>query len=230
MRGASSPLVPLALDERGEDRAAGEPGTLESLERLAARKQRADAGRPAEHFVEGQCDEVRMPLGEIEQVGRNEGGRVEEHVPAVRVGPFDPLEWVLDAGEVGLGWVGEQVVLVADNLGEVAREQLSVDAELGRLARDVAGLGAAGAREFADPVDRVVVVEGKEEAVAGTERVGLANEVQRAGRVRSEDRHVLVRRGAEELEYVGTCPLDQLGHRCRGRVERVRVAEDFLPE
>src|SRR5438128_971502 len=57
------------------------------------------------------------------------------------------------------------------------------------------------------------------------ERVGLSDEPQSAGRVRGEDRHVLLERGAEELEHFLACPLGELGHRRRGRVERVRVAE-----
>ena len=76
-------LVPLALDEGGDDRAAGEPGPLELGERLAARDQAADAGRLAEHLVERERDEVRVPAGEVEPVGRHERGGVEQHVPAV---------------------------------------------------------------------------------------------------------------------------------------------------
>ena len=56
-------LVPLALHEGGDDRAAGEPGPLELRERVAARDQRADPGRPAEHLVEGERDEVGVRSG-----------------------------------------------------------------------------------------------------------------------------------------------------------------------
>ena len=108
-----SGLVVLALDERGHDRAAGEPRSLELGERVAAREQAADAGRPAEHLVERERDEVRMPDAQVEPVGRDVGGGVEQHVPAVRVGLLDPLQRVLDAGEVRLGRVGEQVVVLA---------------------------------------------------------------------------------------------------------------------
>ena len=47
-------LVPLALDEGRKDRAAGEPGPFQLRECLAAGEQGADAGRPAEHLVEGE--------------------------------------------------------------------------------------------------------------------------------------------------------------------------------
>jgi selenocysteine lyase/cysteine desulfurase len=48
------------LDERGYDRPAGESRSLEPCQRAAAGQQTADAGRPAEHLVEGDRDEVRM--------------------------------------------------------------------------------------------------------------------------------------------------------------------------
>ena len=147
-------------------------------ERLAAGEQAADAGRLAEHLVEGERDEVRVPAGQVEPVGRHERGGVEQHVPAVRVRLLDPVERVLDAGEVRLGRVGEEVVVLAADLGQVARQQLLVDAQLGRLARDVGRLGAAGAGELADAVDRVVVVEGEQEAVA---RRGTGRPRRRAG-------------------------------------------------
>jgi hypothetical protein len=75
-----------------------------------------------------------------------------------------------------------------------------------------------------------VVVEGEQEAIAGAERVRLAHEMQRPGRVRREDRDVLRRGGPEEGEDRGAGGLDELGHRRRGRVLRVRVAEDAAPQ
>ena len=134
-----------------------------------------------------------MPAGEVEPVGGDVGGGVEEDVPAVAMGLLDPGERVLDAGEVRLRRIGEQVVVLAGDLGQVARQQFLADSQLGCLARDVDRFSAAGAGEFADPVDRVVVVEAEQEAVAGAERVGLADQAQGAGRVRGEDRNVLVR-------------------------------------
>ena len=95
VRGAGCGLVVLALDERGDDRAAGEPRPLELGERVAAGEQAADAGRPAEHLVERERDEVRVPAAEVEPVGGHVCGGVEQHVPAVRVGLLDPLERVL---------------------------------------------------------------------------------------------------------------------------------------
>ena len=120
--------------------------------------------------------------------------------------------------------------MVAADRCQIARQQTLVDAQLRRLARNVGRLGAARSRELADAVDGIVVVEGEQEAVAGVERIGLADETQRAGRVRREDRDVLVPGGAEELEYRLARLLDELRHRRRRRVERVRVAEDVASQ
>ena len=106
-------LVPLALHEGGDDRAAREPGPLQLGERLVAGDQRADTGRPAEHLVEGENDEVGVHDREVEPVAGNVGGGVEQDVPVVLVRLLDPGERVLDAGEVRLGRVGEQVVVLA---------------------------------------------------------------------------------------------------------------------
>ena len=84
-------------------------------------------------------------------------------------------------------------MVIARGVGEVARQQLFVDAQIRRDARQVGGLGAARAGELADPVDGVVVVEREQEPVAGVKRVGLADEAQRARGVGGEDRDVLLR-------------------------------------
>jgi hypothetical protein len=133
-----------------------------------------------------------VPARETEAIGRHVGGGVEQYVPAVIVGLLDPLEWVLDAREVRLGRVGKQVVVIADRVGQVARQQLLVDPQVGQDARDIGRLGVAGAGELADAVDRVVVVEGEQEAIPWAEGVGLADEPQRPGRVGCEDRDVLI--------------------------------------
>ena len=115
-----------------------------------------------------------------------------------------PLEWIeqahtrgwdvlLDAREVRLRRVGEEVVVIAGRVGQVARQQSLVEAQVGCHAGHVGGLRAPCTRELADAVDRVVVVEGQKEAVARVERIGLAHQSQRAGSVGRKDRHVLLR-------------------------------------
>jgi len=82
VRGAGRGLVVLALHERGDDRPAREPRPLEPGERVAAGEQAADAGGPAEHLVERDRDEVRMPRAQVKRVRGDECGGVEQHVPA----------------------------------------------------------------------------------------------------------------------------------------------------
>ena len=127
---ARSGLVPLALDEGGDDRPTREPRTLEAGERVSARDQRADAGRPAEHLVEGEGDEVRLEMGEVEPVGRHVCSGVEKDVPAVLVRLLDPGERMLHTGEVRLGWIGKEVVVLAPHVGQVAGQHPLVDAQL----------------------------------------------------------------------------------------------------
>ena len=219
------PDVLLAADGRGDDRSARKPRALQLRQRRPAGDQAADAGRPAEHLVEGEGDEVGLAAAQVQPVGRYEGGRVEQHVPAERMRALDPLQRMLDAGEVGLRGIREQVVVVPARGGEVAREDALVDPQVGGDARHVGDLRAAGTNELADAVDRVVVVDRQQEAVAGVERVGLADQAQRAGRVGREDRDVLVRRRAEEGEHGRPGLLGERRARRRGRVDRVRVPE-----
>jgi hypothetical protein len=70
---------------------------------------------------------------------------------------------MLHTGEVRLGWVGKQVVVLAPHVGQVAGQQPLVDAQLRWKARHVGGLSASRPRKLADAVDRVVVVEGQQE-------------------------------------------------------------------
>ena len=118
-----------------------------------------EARRVAEHLVEGDRDEVRLPGRQVEPARGHERGRVDDHVPAALLGRRDPLERVLDAGEVGLRREREQVAAAGPRVVEVALEQPVGDAQVGRLERDVRGLRALRAGELADAVDRVVVVE-----------------------------------------------------------------------
>ena len=133
-----------------------------------------------------------MPDAQVKPVGGDVRGGVEQHVPAVRLGVLDPFQRVLNAGEVRLRRVGEQVVVVAGGVSQVARQQVLIHAQLGGDARDVGRLGAARACELADSVDRVVVVEREQEPIAVVEGVRLAYEPQRTGRVRGEDRDVFL--------------------------------------
>jgi len=117
-----------------------------------------------------------MPDAQVERARRHVRGGVEEHVPPVCVRLLDPLEWMLHTREVRLRRIREQVVVVADRVGEISREHALVDTQIGRDAGYVRGVGAARARELTDAVDRVVIVEREQEAVTRAERICLADQ------------------------------------------------------
>ena len=126
---------------------------------VAPGEQRADAGRVAEHLVEGDRDEVGLPGREVEPTRRHERGAVEQHVPAPLLRRRDPLERVLDAGEVRLRGIGEQVVAAPGRRrrGSARAPRRRRAGRAPRAARTRSR--ALGARELADAVDRVVVVD-----------------------------------------------------------------------
>ena len=97
-RGGTFGAVELVALHRGDgDRPTREPGTAQFAEGFAPCDQRADAGRVTEHFVKGDRHKVRVDRGEVERVGGDKRGRVEQHVPAVGVRALDPFERMLDA-------------------------------------------------------------------------------------------------------------------------------------
>ena len=103
---------------------------------------------------------------------------------------------------------------------EQRAEARPIDAQIGHGERHVVDGGAFPARELADAVHRVVIVEGQEQPPAGGERVGFPDQLQRAGRVLREDRRVL---GGEALNHSSTAR-----RACSTR--RVVVVEVGLPE
>ena len=132
---------------------------------------------------------------------------------------------MLHAGEVRLRRVGEEVVSARARQRQLAVERRLVDPQLRRLHRHVGRFGAAGAIELPDAVHRVVIVEGEQKAVAGLERIRLADQLEGLAGVGGEDRDVLLRVGAEELQHPPAATLDIAGRRGRGRVGGVRIAE-----
>ena len=166
-----------------------------------------------------------MPAAEVEAVRGHEGGGVEQHVPARACAPADPLQRVLDAGEVGLRGESEEVVAPGGRLRGRGRARL-VHPQVRRHHRQVDGAGAVCAIELADAVHGVVVVEGEQELVSGRERVGLADQLQRVAGVGREHHRVLVGVGAEEVEDAAPASLHEPRAADGGRVRGVGVAED----
>ena len=221
----------VALDVRGDHRAAAEPGALQPLERRAPREQRAEPGRVAEHLVEGDRDEVRLPHRQVEPARRHERGGVQDHVPAALLGRRDPLERVLDAGEVGLRRVGEEVVAVRG-----ARRRGSARAPRRRRGdRAPRAARTRSARPWRRANSRMPLTELWLSNVARKRALGLngyASPTSRRAPVAfgREDAGVLALGGVEVAQHGGARPLHEHGRGRRGGIDRVRVAEDGLAQ
>ena len=215
------------LHGREVDGAAGEPGAVQRRQHLVSYQKTTHACRITEHLVERDADKVRLHLGQIEPVGGNEGGRIEQHVPSARVRVIDELERMLHAAEIRLRGIREE-----SRAGRGRRqhrvEAIDVDPQLRHADRDVLDGSPLGARELADAVHRVVVVDRQQELRTGAERVGLPHVLQRAGRIRREHRRVVVWRRVEPREHRVARLLDELGHPKRRGAGGVRIAEDVL--
>jgi hypothetical protein len=138
---------------------------------LPARDQRADSCGVTEDLVERDRHEIRLEMRQIEARGGDEGGGVEQHVPAFRLRPPDPIEGMLHRREIGLRGVGEQVVPTrAGRLPSLLQLRFG-HTHVWQRDRDVGHLCAPGVREFADAVDRIVVIESQQVAVFLPERI-----------------------------------------------------------
>ena len=165
-----------------------------------------------------------MPARQIEPVGGDEGGGIEEDIPARDRGPVDPFGGMLHTREVGLRGIGEQVVATGPRRLE-KRIQGGVRDPHPAVEWDVGGRRAPHSIVFADPVDRVVVVEGEQQLIATLERIGLTHQFQGLAGVRREDDVVLLLRCAKVLEDPAAGLAHHVGRGHRRRVHRVGIAE-----
>ena len=223
-----------AIDERvalhchrGQaDRSAGEPGSSQSGQRLAAHDQRADPGRVAEDLVPGDRDKVRVPAGQVELSRRHERGCVDQDVPASVVRLGQPVERVPNSRVIGLGREREQVVPVVGPAIERSEDIDGVNAQARGLQGQVDDVSAPRTGELTDACDRVVVVGGQEEGAAPGERIRLPDELERTTGVGGENDRVLVRRGVEEVQDGAPRTVGELRGGAGRGVVRVRVPED----
>jgi hypothetical protein len=137
------------------------------------------------------------------------------------------LERMLDPGKIGLRRKCEQVGLPCIRLRQQRLQRRLVDAQLGAGQRRVVHPGPAALCEFPHAVDRVVVVGGQQKPATRRQRVGLADQLERARGVEREDRRV-VTSAAKIVENRGTRLLDPARGLRRARVDRMRVAEHLL--
>ncbi len=82
----------VALHRSHRDRATGEPRAMQFFQRTLASDEAAESGGIAENFIERECDEVGMVKAQIEAVGGDEGGGVQQHIPTFGVGDLDPFK------------------------------------------------------------------------------------------------------------------------------------------
>jgi hypothetical protein len=137
---------------------------------------------------------------------------------------------MLDTREVRLSRICKQPVAAAASARKVRAELGLVDTHVRQHDGDVGRRAAFHARELANPVHRVVVVERQEVLAGCIKRIGLADELQRLCRVRGEDDDELLGVGVEEIEHREP---RLLGERCRQRrcgIRRVRVAEQVVAQ
>ena len=105
-------------------------------------------------------------------------------MPAAVVRGVDKRQRMLHAGEVRLRRKGEQVG--AGAIGLIEECWSAPDgrrADSGTVKRRVVHTGALRARELPDPVYRVVVVGHEKPSARAAKRIGLANQLQRTGRI-----------------------------------------------
>ena len=171
-----------------------------------------------------------METGEVEPVGRNEGRRIEKNVEAFGLGLLDPLERMLNPGEVRLRGIREEIVAAAVRRIEVVIQHRFIHAQLGRDHGHVGGSRAPQAVEFANAVHRVVVVEGQQEEIARAEGVRLAHQFQGVAGVRGEHQRVFLRIAPEETEDALPALLHQRRALARGRAVGVRIAQDLCEQ
>ena len=146
------------------------------------------------------------------------------------MGALDPFQGVLDTGEIGLGGVGEQVVLPRDRRVQTRFERFSIDPQIREADRNIGHFGTPGVGIFADAVDRVVVVEGQQVAVARGKGIGLPDQFEGAAGVLGENDRVFGRVSMEELQDAAAGAFNQLCGRHGGGVGRVRVAKNMVSQ
>ena len=135
---------------------------------------------------------------------------------------------MLDAGEVGLGRVGKEVVGLRVDLIQQGSDFLVIDAHLRRDHRRVGDDGAMGAGKLADAIDRIMVVKGEQIAAAGGERVGFADQFEGAAGVLGEDADIFSWIGVEKFQYPAAGCVHPMRHGLRGGVGGMRVAENVV--
>ena len=211
------------------DGTTAKPGALQCAESFIAHQQAADPGRVAKHLVERHHHKIGRHGAQVQPVGGNIRGSVQQHMPPGGARRRHQRQRMLDAGKVGLRRKRHQVGVRAISLGQQGVHGRHVNTQFRARQRRVAHAGACPAGELADAVDRVVVVRAQQQSCARRKRIGLAHQFQGARRVQGEDRRVLAG-GVEVVQHGSTRLLDPARHFGRAGVDRMRIAKHLFAE
>ena len=126
-----------------------------------------------------------------------------------------------------MGGESKQVMTRLGRVRQFCFQVGGVDSHVWQCDRDVSHLCATGMGKFADPIDRVMVVESQHVTPIG-EGVALTDEFERSAGVGRENGEIFVRVGIEEFVDLLARPLHEVGGGNGSGVGGVRVAEDIL--
>ena len=133
---------------------------------------------------------------------------------------------MLYAGKIGLRRIGEQIGAGRIGLIQKRIEPRRIQPQFGHHQGRVLNRGAFGARELANAVDGVVVVEREQITAARRKRKGFAKEFQRRRGILREDEDILFGARMEIAEDVPARAFDVLGHLDRSGACGMRIAQD----
>jgi hypothetical protein len=115
---------------------------------------------------------------------------------------------MLDAREIRLRGKGEEIRLRSVGLVEQLDQPITIEPQVGRDERRVIDVRTFRARELANPIRRVVVVEREEKPSARREGIAFADVLQCAGGIERENGRISIA-GVEKLEHMTPRSLDE---------------------
>ncbi len=110
-----------------------------------------------------------------------------------------------------MGRVSKEIISAGPGLIQRLGQHGFVHAHIRQHHWNVGHFGAFAMRKLADAIDRVVVVKSQQVVVAGSKRIGLPDDFQRAAGVGRKNDIILCRVGVEILEHIGPGRFDVVG-------------------
>ena len=169
-----------------------------------------------------------MHLAQVQAVGGDECGRVEDDVVSQLVGQLDGAEGVLHPREIGLGGHSEQVGLRLIPVLEIGTQVRTAEAV--RIQGDVGDVRALAPGELADALHRVVIISHQAEVAARLERITLPDQLQCSAGIGGENDRVLIGIGPEIAQYILSGLLHEMGRGQGGGVLGVGIAQHRVAE